>query len=190
MVSSAPPIRAAAAASRRGIRQISHRVRLYAPSLEAGLNAQNKIDDGANAKLFRETFLRALLTKLPSWEAYIAKSARTNSPIEVRPRGWNGPSFRIYVRDGDTVTVYPLCDFGLDYISTANDEDLKQRPDLVFERVLSDVTEFVGGRKVIAIKRHKWLFIKLGWDVRFIQTSETKDSIRAAASIIAWPTAK
>jgi hypothetical protein len=130
---------------------------------EAALNARKKIDDGADTKLFRETLARALSSKIPSWAAAIAESARTDSPIEVHPQGWNGPSFRIYVRGGDTVTVYPLCEFGLDYISTATDEDLKQRPDLVFERVLSDITEFVGGRKVVAIKRHKFLFIKLGW---------------------------
>lgn len=138
-----------------------------------------------DAKLFRATLVRALMTELPSWEASIAESARTNGPIEVRPQGWNGPSFRIYVRGGDTVTAYPLCDFGLDYISTATDEDLKQRPGLVFERVLSDIPGFVGGRKVVAIKRHKFLFIKLGWDVRFVLKSGTNNSIRAGASIIA-----
>ena len=64
-----------------------------------------------DAKLFRATLVRALMTELPSWEASIAESARTNGPIEVRPQGWNGPSFRIYVRGGDTVTAYPLSRF-------------------------------------------------------------------------------
>ena len=142
-----------------------------------------------SAKLFRTAFLNALSERLPAWEAYIVESAQSNKPIEVLPQGWTGPPFRIDVR-ADTVTVYPLCEFGLDYVSTATDEDLEKRPHEVFARVVSDVSDFVAGRKFIATKRRKWLFIKLGWDVRFVQTSETNDPIRAGASIIAWPTAK
>jgi hypothetical protein len=75
----------------------------------------------------------------------------------------------------------------LDYISTASEEDLKQRSQLVFERPISDISDFVAGRQVIAIQRHKWLFFKLGWNVSFVQTSDITDAIRAVTSIIAWP---
>jgi hypothetical protein len=82
-------------------------------------------------RLFREAFLQVLADKLPSWKVNIAESNAGDQPIQVCPSNWKGPPFRIYI-SSDTVSVFPLCDFGLDYISTARSEDLKQRPELVF----------------------------------------------------------
>ena len=135
---------------------------------------------------FRAAFVRALLDKLPSWEGYITESARAHKPIDVHPRNWDGPPFTIDIR-ADTVTVFPLCHFGFDYISTATDEDLEERPHLVFARVVSEIADFVGGRTVVAIKRRRWLFMKAGWDVRFVAAPDIGDALRAGASIVAWP---
>ena len=135
---------------------------------------------------FKDAFLRVLLEKLPSWESYIAESVRTGKPIEISPPNWDGIPFRIDIRS-DTVTVFPLCHFGLDYISTATNEDLKERPHLVFTKVVSDIADFVSGRMVVAIKRRRWLFMKAGWDVRFMPTRDRDDARRAGASILAWP---
>jgi len=137
-----------------------------------------------NDSLFREAFLQVLADQLPSWKRYIAENPSTS--IEVRPPKWNGPPFRIYISP-DTVSVFPLCDFGLDYISTANSEDLKERPQLVFAKVVSDIADFVGGRTVVAIKRRKWLFMKAGWDVQFVPLSTVDTARRSGASIINWP---
>jgi hypothetical protein len=137
--------------------------------------------------VFREAFLQALADRLPSWKRYIAKSASAHQPIEVSPPNWPGPPFRIDIRS-DSVSVFPLCDFGIDYISTATSEDLKERPQLVFAKVVAEITDFVSGRTVVAVKRHRWLFIKAGWDVRFVPASTVDAARRAGASIIAWPT--
>jgi hypothetical protein len=136
--------------------------------------------------IFRDAFLRVLLDRLPSWEGYITESARTNKPIEVFPPNWDGPPFRVDIRS-DAVTVCPLCDFGLDYISTATSEDLQERPHLVFAKVVSEIADFVSGRTVVAIKQRRWLFMKAGWDVRFVPTHDLDDARRAGASVIAWP---
>jgi hypothetical protein len=134
--------------------------------------------------LFREAFLQVLADKLPSWKRYIAESPAAS--IEVRPPKWNGPPFRIYI-SSDAVSVFPLCDFGLDYISTANSDDLKQRPQLVFAKVVFDIADFVSGRTVVAIKRRKWFFMKAGWDVQFVPLSNVDAVCRSGASIINWP---
>jgi hypothetical protein len=141
-----------------------------------------------NGALFKATFLRVLLEKLPSWERYISESARTAGVIEISPPNWDGSPFRIDIRS-DTVTVLPLCNFGLDYISTATKQDLEERPDLVFAKVLTDISDFVSGRTVVAIRRRKSLFMKAGWDVRFVPTSEMEQARRSGATIVAWPAA-
>lgn len=92
----------------------------------------------------------------------------------------------IDIHGDDTVTLFPCCDFGLDYIITAGKGDLGESPQIIFERVLSDIADFIDGRTVVAIKRHKWLFIKLGWDVRFLPTRDADAARRAGASIVAW----
>jgi hypothetical protein len=138
-------------------------------------------------RLFREAFLRVLADKLPSWKGYIAESCDTDQPIQVCPSNWKGSPFRIHI-SSDTVSVFPLCDFGLDYISTATGEDLKQRPELVFAKVISDITDFVSGRTAVAIKRRKLFFMKVGWDVRFLPQSVIDAAARTGASIITWPT--
>jgi hypothetical protein len=134
--------------------------------------------------LFREAFLQVLADQLPSWKRYIANSPPTS--IEVRPPKWDGPPLRMYI-SSDTVSVFPLCDFDLDYIYTANSEDLKERPQIVFAKVVSDIADFVGGRAVVAIKRRKWLFMKAGWDVQFVPLSAVDAARRSGASIINWP---
>jgi hypothetical protein len=110
-------------------------------------------------RLFREAFLQVLADKLPSWKEYIAESDAGDQPIQVCPSNWKGPPFRIYI-SFDTVSVFPLCDFGLDYISTGKSEDLKQRPELVFAQVVSDIADFVSGRTAVAIKRCRFFFMK------------------------------
>jgi hypothetical protein len=137
-------------------------------------------------RLFREAFLQVLADKLPSWKEYIAESDAGDQPIQVCPSNWKGPPFRIYI-SFDTVSVFPLCDFGLDYISTAKSEDLKQRPELVFAQVVSDIADFVSGRTAVAIKRRRFFFMKAGWDVRFLPRSGIDSAHRTGASIITWP---
>lgn len=137
-------------------------------------------------RLFRKAFLQILADKLPSWKRYIAESDAGDQPIQVSPSNWKGPPFRIII-SSDTVSVFPLCDFGLDYISTANIEDLKQRPELVFASVVSDIIDFVSGRTAVAINRRKFLFMKAGWDVRFLPRSEIAAAGRSGASIVTWP---
>ena len=144
----------------------------------------NGRESGGNS--LREAFQRTLLEKLPSWEGYIVESARANKPIEVYPPNWNGPPFTIDFRS-DTVTIFPLCKFGLDYVFLATEEDLEERPHLVFARVVSEIADFVGGRTVIAVKRRRWLFMKAGWDVRFIPTPDVDEARRTGASIVVWP---
>jgi hypothetical protein len=134
--------------------------------------------------LFREAFLKILADQLPSWKKYIAESP--SASIEVRPPNWEGSPFRIYI-SSDTVSVFPLCDFGLDYISTANRDDLEQRPQLVFAKVISDIADFVNRRSVVVIKRRRWLFMKAGWDVQFVPLSAADAARRSGASIINWP---
>ncbi len=96
----------------------------------------------------------------------------------------------IEIRDDDTVTFHPCCDFGFDYVSIASNEDLEERPHLVFAKVLSYIADFIDGRTVVAIKRVRWLFIKMGWcGVQFLPVSEADAARRAGASIIAWPRA-
>jgi hypothetical protein len=137
-----------------------------------------------SGSLFREAFLQVLADKLPYWKRYIADS--TSTSIEVRPPKWDGSPFRIHI-SSDTVSVFPLCDFGLDYISTANREDLEQRPQLVFAKVISDIADFVNRRTVVVIKRRRWLFMKAGWDVQFVPFSAADAARRSGASIINWP---
>jgi len=140
-----------------------------------------------NDRAFREAFLQVLADKLPSWKRYISESASTHDPIQVSPPNWKGPPFRIDI-GSDTVSVFPLCDFGIDYISTATTEDLKERSQLVFEKVVSEIANFVSGRTVVAVKRHRWLLMKAGWDVRFMPLSGVDAARRTGVSIIAWPT--
>src|SRR5689334_8702711 len=116
------------------------------------------------ANLFRKSFLKVLADRIPSWQRCLAED---DDPIQICPPNWNGPPFRISI-SRDTVSVFPLCDFGLDYISTANADDLTQRPGLVFAKVVTDIADFVSGRTVVVIKRRKFLFMKAGWDVRFL----------------------
>ena len=85
------------------------------------------------------------------------------------------------------MTVSPLCNFGLDYISTATKQDLEERSGLVFTKVLTDIEDFVSGRTIVAIRRHKFLFMKAGWDVRFLPATEMEQARQSGASIVAWP---
>lgn len=143
--------------------------------------------DQRNGALFKVTFLRLLLDRFPSWRSHISESAETYTRIEISPPNWDGPPFCVDIRPPDTVTVSPLCNFGLDYTSTATTQDLEERSGLVFAKVLTDIADFVGGRTIVAIRRNKFLFMKAGWDVRFVPTTEMEQERRAGASIVAWP---
>ena len=88
------------------------------------------------------------------------------------------------------MTVSPLCNFGLDYTSTATKQDLEQRSGVVFAKVLTDIADFVSGRTVVTIRRHRFLFMKADWDVRFVPTTEREQARRTGASIVAWPSAR
>jgi len=87
------------------------------------------------------------------------------------------------------VTVCPLCNFGFDYISTATEADLEQESQRVFAKPLTEIADFVGGHTVVVIKRNKFLFLKLGWDVRFVPVANASDARDKGFSVIAWPTA-
>jgi hypothetical protein len=140
-----------------------------------------------DAPSFRDIFLQVLAASLPSWQGYIADSAMTQGPVLVCPPNWNGLPFRIEI-GSDSLSVFPLCRFGIDYISTATAEDLKERPKLVFAKPVSEISDFVNGRTVVSVKRHQWLFVRLGWDVRFVPRSALDHARRSGAQIIAWPT--
>ena len=140
-----------------------------------------------NGGLFKAAFLRLLLDRFPPCQGNISESAETYTRIEISPPNWDGPPFCVDNRPPDTVTVSPLCNFGLDYISTATRQDLEERSDLVFAKVLTDIVDFVSGRTIVAIRRHKFLFMKAGWDVRFVPTTDMEHACRAGASIVAWP---
>jgi|SRR5215469_11592447 len=135
---------------------------------------------------FREVFLRVLLDKLPSWREYVAERAQGDPLIEITPPNWNGPPFTIAVR-GDTVTVCPLCKFGFDYCSTATEADLEQAPQRVFEKPVAEIADFVTGRTVVAIKRNRFLFLKSGWDVRFVPVGSAQSVREQGFSVVAWP---
>jgi len=143
-----------------------------------------------NGALFKATFLRLLLERFPSWRSSISESAEQYSRIEISPRNWDGPPFRVDICPPDTVTVSPLCNFGLDYTSTATKQDLEERSGLVFAKVLTDIADFVSGRTIVAIRRHKFLFMKAGWDVRFLPSAEMEQARGAGASIVAWPSGR
>jgi hypothetical protein len=143
--------------------------------------------DQQNGALFKATFLRLLLDRFPSWRSHISESAETYTRIEISPPNWDGPPFCVDIRPPDTVTVSPLCNFGLDYTSTATTQDLEERSGLVFAKVLTDIADFVGGRTIVAIRRNKFLFMKAGWDVRFVPTTEMEQARPAGMSIVAWP---
>ena len=140
-----------------------------------------------NGALFKATFLRLLLERFPSWRSSISDSAEPYSRIEISPPNWDGPPLRVDIRPPDTVTVSPLCNFGLDYISTATKQDLEERSGLVFTKVLTDIEDFLSGRTIVAIRRHKFLFMKAGWDVRFLPATEMEQARQSGASIVAWP---
>jgi hypothetical protein len=69
-------------------------------------------------------------------------------PITIQPDNWSGPPLTITARS-DTVTIAPLCNFGLDYVFTATQNDLVQRSPLIFEKVLADIADFISGRTVL-----------------------------------------
>ena len=72
---------------------------------------------------------------------------------------------------------------GLDYVFTATEDDLKNRPEQVFGKVVSDVADLVGGHKAVAVSQRRWLFKKAGWDVRFIAAQDAEEARRIGASI-------
>jgi len=139
-----------------------------------------------NNRLFRDAFVRVLLVELPSWRESVAERAQNGRLVEITPPNWTGPPFTIDIR-GDTVTVCPLCHFGFDYISTATAADLQQEPHRVFARPVSEITDFVSGRTVVAIRRNRFLFVKTGWDVSFVPAAKRHDVRDKGFSIVAWP---
>jgi hypothetical protein len=96
------------------------------------------------SNLFEQAFRQALVEQFP-WQGAIAENARTGMPITIQPNGSTGTPLTISARS-DTITVFPLCDFGLDYIFIATEEDLEQRSRLVFAKVLADIADFINGR--------------------------------------------
>jgi hypothetical protein len=86
--------------------------------------------------------------------------------LELRPEGWTGEPLAITVR-GDAVTVCPMCRFGIDYTTTADEAEALAAADLVFARPVRDLADFVAGRAVATVSRRRWLGLKAGWDVRF-----------------------
>jgi hypothetical protein len=156
------------------------RLRSFAPACDIRGMAEENTDS------FRDVFVRVLLDKLPSWREFVAERAQNGRVIEITPRNWKGPPFTIDVR-GDTVTVCPLCNFGLDYISTATAVDLQQEPHRVFAKPISEIADFVTGRSVVAIKRNRFLFVNAGWNVRFVPVANAHDARDKGFSIAAWP---
>ena len=138
-----------------------------------------------NHATFRVTFSRALEKRLPTWKERIALSAQTGRPIEIPDPANKKPPFVIDVR-GDTVTIFPFCVFGLDYVSTASSADLERQPD-VFAEPIEAIAPFVTGRTVISIGRGHFWFLKAGWRVGFIPAVEAEEAHRTGAIVIGWP---
>lgn len=135
---------------------------------------------------FEESFRAILVEKFPAWAPAIQRSITDNRPITIRPRGCVGLPFAIQIRY-DTVTILPFCEFGLDYSFAASREDIEERSHLVFAKVLSDIADFVAGRTVLAIRRYRFLFLKLGWDVRFVPVQDRETFEGKGAVILTWP---
>src|SRR5262249_582020 len=134
----------------------------------------------------RNAFLRELLQRLPSWKSYVSENVQTHGLIEVPAPNRDDRPFTVDIRD-DTVTVHPFCAFGFDYVFTCTSEDLEQKPHLVFKKLVSEIADFASGATVVAIRRQKWLFMKAGWNVRFVPTLDADKARRIGASIVAWP---
>jgi hypothetical protein len=106
--------------------------------------------------------------------------------VELRPVGWVGEPLAVTVR-GDTVTLHPLCPFGLDYSTTASVEEARAEPGRVFARPLGGLADFLGGRAVVTVRRRRWLGFKAGWDVAFARAADAPGAEAAGAEVIAWP---
>jgi hypothetical protein len=135
---------------------------------------------------FKKAFLHALLVKLPSWTQYVSDRDHPDAPAVLVPAYDAALQPLVIDIESDTVKLHPFCKFGLDYISTATQTDLAQRPDLVFARVLSDLAEFAAGRTFVSIRRNRWLFMKAGWNIRFASLSELDEARRTGATIVVW----
>ena len=129
--------------------------------------------------------MRALEDRLPAWKERIATRAQTGQPIEIADPTNEQPPFLIELR-GDTVTIFPFCTFGLDYVSTASSEDLERQP-AVFAEPIAAIADFVTGRTVVSIRRRRWWFLKTGWRVGFVPAAAAEAARRAGATVIAWP---
>jgi len=134
---------------------------------------------------FAGAFARALGAAIPEWAGFAAELAAAGA-VEIAPRGWGGAPFGIAAR-GDTVTLRPLCRFGLDYITTAPAAEVAADPARVFARPVGDIADFVAGRTVVAVRRLRWLGLKAGWDVRFAPAAEAEAARARGAEVIAWP---
>ena len=134
---------------------------------------------------FRLAFLKELSRTFPAWQPAIDRNLLDGTAIAISPPNWTGPPLRIDI-EGDTVKQCPLCDFALDYIFTASDDDLVTTPDQVFQNLITDLRDFVSGRTVVAIKRRKFLILKVGWDVRFIPASQASLAGDPETSLIAY----
>ena len=77
----------------------------------------------------------------------------------------------------DTVTIFPFCAFGLDYVSTASSADLERQPG-VFAEPIEAIADFVAGRTVISIGRRRSWFLKAGWRVGFMPAAEAEEAHR------------
>jgi hypothetical protein len=88
------------------------------PTKVAAIALTNKI---GSVPWGNQAVRRALLEKFPSWDSAITESARAGMPITIQPDNWSGPLLTITARS-DTVTIAPLCNFGLDYVFTSNPE--------------------------------------------------------------------
>ena len=71
--------------------------------------------------------------------------------------------------------------------SQATQNDLVQRPSLIFEKVLANIANCISGLTVLAIKRNWWLFVKAGWDVRFVPARDRAYASVDVAAIVAFP---
>ncbi len=106
--------------------------------------------------------------------------------ITVVPSGWKGQAFRIQDNRRNAISIYPMCEFGIQYVIGASGADIESKPGVVFKGIITDILDFFQGRKVAYISEEKGLFKKKGWKARLIPLADAGQSKYAKGCILSW----
>ena len=130
---------------------------------------------------FAEAFFSVLLKRFPDWHRYVVDED-VEPRIEINhPDGISAP-FVVVPRDGDTITICPFSQFGLDYCIPANLDT-----GISFDQIASIIEAFVQDRTIVYVRRHRFLWWEAGWDVAFAPADEAPRLEARDAEIIRWP---